>query len=506
MELKRSCGLILHPTSLPGPFGIGSLGKQAFQFIEFLRSSGQSYWQVLPLGPAGCGNSPYQSPSSFAGNPLLIDPLKLVERGFLPGAVLDEIPAFPAGRVHYNRAAEFKMALLEKSFLHFRSEDGVEKRQAFAGFCSRQADWLDDFALFTALRGHYHGRNLSMWQQWPEDIARHKTAAVKKWQHKLADRVEENKFRQFLFFSQWDELKKAAACKNITIIGDIPIFTALDSADVWANRELFDLNREGYPNNVSGVPPDYFSPTGQLWGNPLYNWPQHRKNGYSWWQARIAQALRFFDIVRIDHFRGFESCWQVAAGSETAVEGKWLKGPGAELFNSLQKDLGKLPVIAEDLGVITPEVEELRESLGFPGMKVLQFAFGGGQWGKSIYLPHNYSPNCVVYTGTHDNDTLCGWYHAAPEETRNHVRHYLGVDGNDIAWDLIRLAYSSVAGLAMTTPQDLLKLGNEARFNLPGTPSGNWEWRLTAGMLTQDIAGRLSALAELYGREAGGSG
>jgi len=505
MELKRSCGLILHPTSLPGPFGIGTLGEQAFQFIEFLRSSGQSFWQVLPLGPAGCGNSPYQSPSCFAGNPLLIDPLKLVERDFLPGAALDEIPPLPAGRVDYIGAADFKTAILEKSFLHFRSGGAVENRQAFAGFCSREAYWLDDFALFTALKGHYHGRNLLRWQQWPEDITRHKTAAVKKWQHRLADRVAEKKFQQFLFFSQWGELKKTAAGKNISIIGDIPIFTALDSADVWANQELFDLNKEGYPNNVGGVPPDYFSPTGQLWDNPLYYWPQHRKSSYSWWQARIAQALKLFDLVRIDHFRGFESCWQVAAGSETAAEGKWLKGPGVELFSSVENGLGKLPVIAEDLGVITPEVEELRESLGFPGMKVLQFAFGGGQWGDSIYLPHNYSPNCVVYTGTHDNDTTCSWYHTAPEKTRDHVRRYLGANGSDIAWDLIRLAYSSVAWLAMTTPQDLLKLGSEARLNLPGTPSGNWEWRLTTGMLTQDIAGRLSDLAELYGRKAGGS-
>lgn len=504
MELKRSCGLILHPTSLPGPFGIGSLGEQAFEFIEFLHSSGQSFWQVLPLGPTGYGNSPYQSPSSFAGNPLLIDPLKLVEKGFLPGSALNAIPAFPAGRVDYRAAAEFKMVILEKSFLHFHSSSAVENRRAFAAFCSREACWLDDFALFMALRDHYHGPNLSMWQQWPEDIARHKTAAVKKWRQRLADRVEEKKFRQFLFFSQWGELKKEANRKGISIIGDIPIFTALDSADVWANRELFDLNKEGYPNSVGGVPPDYFSPTGQLWGNPLYKWPQHRKSGYVWWQARIAQALRLFDIVRIDHFRGFESCWQVAAGSETAEEGKWLKGPGAELFSSVEKALSKLPVIAEDLGVITPEVEELRESLGFPGMKVIQFAFGGGQWGKSIYLPHNYSPNCVVYTGTHDNDTVCGWYHAAPEKTRNHVRRYLGVDGNDIAWDLIRLAYASVASLAITTPQDLLKLGTEARLNLPGTPSGNWEWRLADSMLTQEIAGRLSDLAGLYGRKAGG--
>jgi 4-alpha-glucanotransferase len=504
MELKRSCGLILHPTSLPGPFGIGTLGDQAFQFIEFLRSSGQSFWQVLPLGPAGCGNSPYQSPSCFAGNPLLIDPLKLVEKGFLPGAVLNKIPPFPSGPAEYGGAADFKKAILEKSYLHFLSSGTVDKLQAFAAFCSREAYWLDDFALFMALRGHYHGRNLLMWQQWPEDIARHKTAAVKKWQHRLSDRVEENKFQQFLFFSQWGELKKEANRKGISIIGDIPIFTALASADVWANQELFDLNKEGYPNNVGGVPPDYFSPTGQLWGNPLYNWPQHRKSAYSWWQERIAQALSLFDIVRIDHFRGFESCWQVAAGSETAAEGKWLKGPGAELFSSAEKDLSKLSVIAEDLGVITPEVKELRESLGFPGMKVLQFAFGGGQWGDSIYLPHSYSPNCVVYTGTHDNDTVCGWYHAAPEKARDHVRRYLGVNGSDIAWDLIRLAYSSVACLAMTTPQDLLKLGSEARFNLPGTPSGNWEWRLTAGMLTQEIAGRLSDLAELYGRKAGG--
>jgi len=504
MELKRSCGLILHPTSLPGPFGIGSLGEQAFKFIEFLHSSGQSFWQVLPLGPTGYGNSPYQSPSSFAGNPLLIDPLKLAEKGFLPGAALNEIPPFPSSRTDYGGAADFNKAILEKSYLHFRSSGAVDNLQAFSSFCSREADWLDDFALFMALRNHYHGRNPLMWQQWPEDIARHKTAVVKKWQHRLADRVEENKFRQFLFFSQWGELKKEAAGKSISIIGDIPIFTALDSADVWANQQLFDLNKEGYPNSVGGVPPDYFSPTGQLWGNPLYNWPQHRKSRYSWWQARIAQALRLFDIVRIDHFRGFESCWQVAAGSETAEEGKWLKGPGSGLFSSVQNALGKLPVIAEDLGVITPEVKVLRESLGFPGMKVLQFAFGGGQWGDSIYLPHNYSPNCVVYTGTHDNDTILGWYHAAPEKTRDHVRRYLGVDGRDIAWDLIRLAYSSVASLAMTTPQDLLKLGTGARLNLPGTPSGNWEWRLTAGMLSQDIAGRLSDLAGLYGRKAGG--
>ena len=504
MRLKpRSAGVLVHPTSFPGRYGIGDLGNAAYEFIDFLVKSKQSFWQILPLGPTGYGDSPYQGFSAFAGNPLLISPDRLVQEGYLPAEAVEEVPEWATHKVDFGPVIQYKQNLLARSHAYFLAYGTAEQRTALDEFCVEQAGWLDDFGLFMAVKTHYVGRQGGVWNTWPLDIAFRAPAALDAWAQKLAGRVAFFKFQQFLFYRQWWDLKAYANERDVRIIGDAPIFVAFDSADVWANRDLFYLQQDGSPTYIAGVPPDYFSETGQRWGNPLYRWKRMKKDNYAWWAARLKMVFSQVDIVRIDHFRGFEAYWRIPADEPTAVAGKWVKGPGAALFLAMQQALGAkdLPIIAEDLGVITRPVRKLRDRLKFPGMKILQFAFGGEQ--NSDFLPHNFStPNCVVYSGTHDNETTAGWYRNASEEERDHVRRYLARDGRDIAWDMIRLAYATVADTAIATVQDLMNLDNTARMNYPSKPNGNWQWRYTRGMLTDGIAVGLRELTELYGRDA----
>ena len=498
MSFPRSGGVLLHPTSLPSRYGIGDLGDAAYHFIDFLVKSKQSLWQVLPLCPTGYGDSPYQCFSAFAGNPLLISPDRLVREGFLPAEALRDVHGFPAHRVDYGPLITYKNDLLRQAHAHFQAHGSAQQQEALGQFCAAQAAWLDDFALFMALKTHHMHQQGGVWNTWPRDIALREATAMERWAQELADQVNLHKFQQFLFFQQWLELKTYANQRGIRIVGDVPIFVAFDSADLWANQELFYLKKDGGPSVVAGVPPDYFSETGQRWGNPLYRWERMVQDGYAWWAARLQMVLTRVDIVRLDHFRGFEGYWEIPAEEPTAIVGRWVKGPGVPFFRAMEEALGRLPIIAEDLGVITPEVEALRDRFGFPGMKILQFAFGGER--NSSFLPHNFSPNSVVYTGTHDNDTTIGWYDSTSEQERDHLRRYLARDASDVAWDLIRLAYASVADMAIATMQDLMRLGNEARMNYPSRPSGNWQWRYTPDMLTENIAEWLAEMTELYGR------
>lgn len=505
MRLPRSSGILLHPTSLPGRWGIGDLGSAAYQFIDFLYDAGQRLWQILPLGPTGFGDSPYQCLSSFAGNPLLISLDRLVEETLLTDADLTgetapPMPDFSVDRVDYNAVTAFKMPLLQRSFTLFQSNGSDKHRAAFQQFCTDNAIWLDDYALFIALKQRFDGAS---WDTWEHTIRTRQPEALQYWQQELAEQIEAQKYFQYLFFSQWSELKAYANARDIRIIGDMPIFVAYDGADVWANPELFFLDDEGQPTVVAGVPPDYFSATGQLWGNPLYRWERMAANGYAWWLRRIKSILAMVDIVRLDHFRGFEAYWEVPATEETAVNGRWVKGPGHALFAQLEQELGELPIIAEDLGLITPEVEILRDDFNLPGMKVLQFAFG--DTAKNPYLPHNYSANYVVYTGTHDNDTTLGWFLTRDDKEREKIQRYLGRDGSDIGWDMIRLALSSVADMAIFPLQDVLRLGSDARMNIPGLAEGNWSWRFRAEAMNPDMSHGLRLLTETYGRAESGS-
>jgi 4-alpha-glucanotransferase len=498
MPFPRSSGILLHPTSLPGRFGIGDMGRQAYAFVDFLVDSRQSLWQVLPLGPTGYGDSPYQCFSAFAGNPLLISPERLVEDGFLPAEAIEEAPDFPTSHTDYGRVIDYKTQLLRRSFAHFREDGSAAQRAALDGFCDAQADWLEDFALFMALKMYHVEQEGGVWNTWPEAIARRRSEGMAAWREKLGGEVAYHRFVQFLFFEQWQALKAYANARGVQIIGDVPIFVAFDSADVWANPDLFYLKDDGSPSVVAGVPPDYFSETGQRWGNPLYRWDRMAEESYDWWARRLAMTLETVDIIRIDHFRGFEAYWEIPATEPTAVRGRWVKGPGAAVFQAVRDRLGELPIIAEDLGVITPEVEALRDRYDFPGMKILQFAFGGER--NSNFLPHNFVRNCVVYTGTHDNETTRGWYDNASESEQDHARRYVARSGDNIAWDMIRLASASVADMAVAPMQDVLDLGNEARMNYPSKESGNWQWRFTENMLSEVIARRLRDMAELYGR------
>jgi 4-alpha-glucanotransferase len=501
-NLRRS-GILLHPTSLPGPFGIGSLGRQALAFVDFLEASEQCIWQLLPLGPTGYGDSPYQSFSSFAGNPLLIDIEELKREGFLAAEHLENTPQFPEDRLDYGSVFAFKREILKIAYLHWKRRGDPATRREFDSFCERERSWLEDFSLFMALKRSFQAEGLSgAWSCWPTELVQRKPDALKRWRESIYDEIEQQKIQQFLFFRQWETVKRYAADRGIRIIGDLPIYVAYDSADAWANQELFFFDKEGLPAVVAGVPPDYFSDTGQLWGNPIYNWKRHKETGYSWWIERIRASLRLVDSLRLDHFRGFEAYWEVPAGEKTAVNGRWVKGPGAGLFTALQhalkRDFGQLPLIAEDLGVITPAVEKLRDRFGLPGMKVLQFAFD--QDADNEYLPHNYLSNCVVYTGTHDNDTTLGWYRRESEAVKDQVRRYLARDGHDIVWDLIRLAFCSPADTAVIPLQDVMNLDSDARMNVPSRSGGNWQWRYTAAMITEQVIGRLRELSRLYGR------
>ena len=497
MPFIRSSGVLLHPTSFPGRFGIGDLGLEAYKFIDFLERSYQQYWQVLPLGPTGYGNSPYMSYSALAGNHLLISPDKLRDEGLLAEEDLANLPNFPTDKVDFEQVAPIKIQLLKKACENFKTRASEIQQQKFTGFCATKAFWLDDYALFMALKDT---QDNSSWYTWEPAIAKRQPEALERVQRQLTDEIFYYKFIQYEFFRQWSELKSYANLRGIEIIGDIPIYVAHDSADVWANPEIFCLDEQtGEVALMAGVPPDYFSATGQLWGNPVYNWEELQKQNFKWWVQRFEAMLDYVDVIRIDHFRGFEAFWTVPQGEETAMNGKWVKAPGEELFDVIKQKLGKLPVLAEDLGVITPEVEALRDKYEFPGMKVLQFAFGSDP--GNPFLPFNYTNNFVVYTGTHDNDTTVGWFNQASDYEKHNLLLYLGcVSPEGIQWDLIRLALSSVANQAILPLQDILGLGNEARMNFPSVATGNWQWRYDTSALTQELSDRLKALTKLYGR------
>jgi len=501
MTFRRSSGILLHPTSLPGRFGIGDLGQAAYRFVDFLAQAGQSYWQMLPLNPTGYADSPYQTLSAFAGNPMLISPQKLVEAGHLAEADLADTPAFPAGQVDFGPIIPYKMDLLDRACANFQAHAPSDEQASLARFCDEQAFWLDDFALFMALKETH---DLRLWNEWETGAATRQPEALARWKESLAGRIENQKYRQWQFFEQWLALKQYANERGIRIIGDIPIFVSMDSADVWANPHLFHLDEQLRPTVVSGVPPDYFSETGQLWGHPLYRWDVMAQEGYAWWIARFRVAFTQADVMRIDHFRGFYNYWEVPAGEKTAINGRWVRSPGADLLHAVTAALGDVAIIAEDLGTFDAAsragVDALQVEFGYPGMKVLQFAFGAGP--ADPFLPHNFGRDCIVYTGTHDNDTITGWYQATSTEAeRDYARKYLGSDGSDIAWDFIRLAWGSTAHTAITTAQDLLSLGHEARMNLPGSiGQPNWCWRLRPGALTGEVAARLRELTAIYER------
>jgi 4-alpha-glucanotransferase len=496
VSFPRSSGILLHPTSLPGRFGVGDLGDEARRFVDFLVAAKLGLWQVLPLGPTGYGDSPYQCFSAFAGNPLLVSPDALLTDGLLAAADLAAAPDFPADRVAFGAVLPWKRALLERAARAFAAGAGGTLATPFAAFCRSQAAWLEDFALFMALKDAHDG---AAWTAWDPELARRAPAALARWRARLAEAVTRHKLVQFLFFRQWAALKRYANDRGVRIIGDMPIFVAHDSADVWSHPELFVLDEDGDPAVVAGVPPDYFSATGQLWGNPLYRWDVMAAQGYAWWIARLRAAFGLVDVLRIDHFIGFTRYWEVAAGERTAVRGCWRPGPGAAFGLAVQAALGAAPIIAEDLGAVTPEVEALRDRFRLPGMKVLQFAFATD--GNDRFLPHNYPRNCVVYTGTHDNDTTVGWFASAPAHERSRVQRYLARGGDDIAYDFIRAAMGSVADLVVVPLQDVLALGSEARMNYPGRATGNWSWRFRAGALGDAHAERLREMVELYGRE-----
>jgi 4-alpha-glucanotransferase len=460
--------------------------------MEFLAKAGQALWQILPLGPTGFGNSPYSSYSAFAGNPLLLDLDTLVAEGDLESAALPQ--DLPDEWVDFSALESVKFSLLRRAAESFLAGGDSPRKEEFRHFC-HSTFWLDDFSLFMALKDYFSGKN---WNLWPDSLARRTPEALEEYADKLGDGIGAYKYMQWQFFRQWTKLKAHANDLGIEIIGDMPIFVAYDSADVWANRGLFKLDGEGKMVVVAGVPPDYFSRTGQLWGNPLYDWERVGADGYSWWIARVANDLRRYDMLRIDHFRGFEACWEVPAREHTAANGCWIKGPGEGFFQALRDALGTLPIIAEDLGVITPEVEALRDRFGFPGMKILQFAFGSGA--DNPYLPHNMVHNSVVYTGTHDNDTTAGWFAGLSSREKKGVLAYLHADGRDIAGDLVRAAFMSVADTCIVPLQDLLSLDSSARMNVPGVAHGNWNWRCSAELLDAGQALRLLELTELYGR------
>lgn len=494
---ERSSGILFHPTSLPGKYGIGTLGKEAYAFIDFLKKSRQKLWQIFPLGPTGYGDSPYQLFSSFAGNPYLIDFDLLIEAHLLSEEDLRDV-FFGDNEEYIDYGAVYnqKYPLLRKAYENFKSSDNHEMRENLEHFKRENASWLNDYSLYISLKNHFNGLP---WNEWAHDIKNREHGAMEHYRNELADDIEYHNFIQFLFFKQWGDVKRYANENGIKIIGDIPIFVAADSSDAWANPEIFLFDEERKPVKVAGVPPDYFSATGQLWGNPLYNWQKLKETNYSWWVERVRANLSTCDIIRIDHFRGFEAYWAVPYGDDTAINGQWEPGPGIDLFNAIKSQLGELPIIAEDLGLMTQGVIDLREATGFPGMKILGFAFDSGE--ENDYLPHTYTKNCVVYTGTHDNDTLIGWFQKAKEEDRQFARDYLNSRSDDeIHWDAIRGAWSSVASMAISPVQDFLGLGSEARINTPGVAAGNWQWRLRHGVLTDELAERIAKLTRVYSR------
>ena len=501
MRFPRASGILLHPTSLPGPFGIGDLGPRAYEFVDFLANARQTYWQILPLGPTGYGDSPYQSFSAFAGSTLLISPESVREDGLLTAEQINAGPQFPEDRVDYGAVHEWKSDLLRLAVERFTAGEYPDLRDEFQAFAADNHAWLDDYALYRALKA---SNNHKPWYEWDTPLKFRDSTALESARAELRERIAAERFRQFLFFKQWSALKRYAAGKGLSIAGDLPIFVALDSADVWCSPEQFKLNEDGSPRVVAGVPPDFFSKTGQLWGNPIYDWDAMRRDGFRWWIERLRHTLKMVDIVRVDHFLGFSSAWEVPGGDPTAEHGEWVEVPGQELFWMLNHEFGALPLWAEDLGVMTREVEHLRDSSDIPGMRILQFAFAGDARNRD--LPHNYINNCVAYTGTHDNDTAVGWFEARKTKRGSHERQacleYLNTRGREIHWDFIRAVWGSVADTAVASLQDVLGLGNDARMNLPATTGGNWAWRFRDGDLTPEHAERLRKLTELYGREA----
>jgi 4-alpha-glucanotransferase len=493
MQQNRTSGILLHPTSLPGPFGIGSLGRQAIKFVDFLETAGQKLWQVLPMGHTGYGDSPYQCFSIFAGNPILIDLEFLVNDGLLH---INDLPPgyhLPDEKVEYGNVINFKKAALKKAFLNFSGSD--HSKDEYHKFVAENEAWLHDYAVFISIKETLGGMP---WWDWSEDLKLRNKKRIDAFVSENQNEIQFHKFVQYLFNKQWQSIKKHANSKGIAIVGDIPLYVAHDSADVWSNQKIFQFDKDRNPLKVAGVPPDYFSKTGQLWGNPLYDWDYLKENGYQWWIERIKGTTELYDIVRIDHFRGFEAYWAVPYGDKTAMNGKWVTAPGKELFKAVKNQLGTLPIIAEDLGIITPEVEELRDEFEFPGMKILQFAFHSDE--GSGYLPHNYTRNFIVYTGTHDNDTLRGWFNSLEPQIKQRVLEYADASEDNVIEKMIRLAWSSTAKMAVIPLQDLLGLGSEARMNTPGTPAGNWQWRFREDQLNPQKAEWLKSLTTLYNR------
>jgi 4-alpha-glucanotransferase len=492
-HLRRS-GILLHPTSLPGTAGIGSLGEEAFLFADFLHSAGQTLWQILPLGPPGCGNSPYSCFSAFAGNPLLIDLKQLVAEGDLD---FEELEVFPATeRIDFTAVTAGRMTLLRRAAERFFSSADSAGKKDFWLFCDATF-WLHDYALYAALKTHFKGKG---WNSWPEKLRNRDISSCRKYTELLGSEIGFQKYMQWQFSRQWQKVKRYANERGILIIGDAPIFVAHDSADVWCNQHIFNLEMSGEPAVVAGVPPDYFSATGQRWGNPLYRWAILAADNYGWWIARVRNDLALYDILRIDHFRGFEAYWQIPAEEKTAEKGSWVKGPGYALFAALKDGLGELPLIAEDLGVITPEVEQLRDQCGFPGMRILQFAFDSGA--DNSYLPHNHIPKSVVYTGTHDNDTTAGWFASLPSEQQERICEYLQAEAKTVPKALTRAAFASVAQFAIVPMQDILGLDSSGRMNIPGVADNNWEWRLLPGYAENAGQEELKKLSNLYYRNS----
>ena len=489
----RTSGILLPVSSIPSAYGIGSFSKEAYEFVDFLEKAGQSYWQILPLGPTGYGDSPYQSFSTFAGNPYYIDFEELIEEGLLTKEQCEECDwGGSEAYVDYEKIYKSRFRVLKEAFDNSRLEDNED----FQAFVAENAFWLSDYSLYMAVKDSYKGKS---WSEWDGDIRLRKPEAIEKYAEKLKEEILFYEFQQYLFDTQWRKLKKYANDKGVKVIGDIPIYVALDSADTWANPELFQLDENRRPTGVAGCPPDAFSATGQLWGNPLYKWDYHKETEYAWWIQRISYCYKLYDVVRIDHFRGFDEYYNIPFGDTTAEFGRWEKGPGYDLFKVMKKKIGNKPVIAEDLGFLTPTVNQLLKKSGYPGMKVLQFAFDSRE--ESDYLPHNYTANSVVYTGTHDNDTTVGWYQTISRRDRSFARKYLNIKtGRELEWNFIRAALGSVSDTAVIPMQDYLGLGSEARINVPSTLGTNWKWRMTKGQIPEGLAEKIYDLCKLYGR------
>jgi len=494
MKNERSSGILLHITSLPGKYGIGTMGREAFGFVDFLVAAGQKIWQILPLGHTGYGDSPYQCFSAFAGNPLLIDLDKLLEQELL---TKEELPtdSFSDAAVDFGQVFHYKFALLRKAYERFKTSNHEVRQLQFENFTKKNRFWLEDYAFFMALKNHFGGK---AWSEWDKAVKTREADALERYRQHLADDIGFYRFLQFDFFRQWQELKAYANLNDIKIIGDIPLYVAGDSADAWSNPGIFDFDKKLNPVTVAGVPPDYFSETGQLWGNPIYRWDVLQEQGFSWWIERVKANLVLYDIIRIDHFRGLAAYWSVPFGEKTAINGEWIEAPGQELLEALYEALGELPIIAEDLGVITPDVVELRDGFDLPGMKILQFAFDSGE--ENDFMPHTFVKNCVVYTGTHDNDTTLGQFKSVGDSDRLLMKEYFAVDERDPAWSFIKLAWSSVADMAIAPLQDVLRLDTEARMNFPGKASGYWKWRYRKEMLKPEHARELLKITRLYGR------